>query len=125
MNVQDYFTSVERGLRSNSLVVHLEILLCIASDDFNGLLRCRAHFWDGSFLDIYEVVSTEPGYPLRIHYAYTYIREQLIFRYDNAPHHPEVETHPHHKHIGAAEFVMPSRPPTLSSVLAEIATYLQ
>jgi len=23
-----------------------------------------------------------------------------LLRYDNAPHHPEVETHPHHKHVG-------------------------
>lgn len=125
MNIQDYFASVERSLRSNPLIVRLENFLCIASNDFNGLLRCRAHFWDGSFLDIYETVSTEPGYPLRIHYAYTYIREHLVFRYDNAPHHPEVETYPHHKHIGPSEEVAPARPPTLSSVLAEIANYLR
>lgn len=125
MNIQDYFTSVERSLRSNPSIVHIENLLCIASNDLNGLLRCRAHFWDGSFLDIYEVVSTEPGYPLRIHYSYTYVREHLVFRYDNAPHHPEVETHPHHKHVGVAEEVLPSKPPTLSSVLTEILSYLR
>lgn len=53
-----------------------------------------------SYLDLDEVVSTELGYPVRVHYAYTYIREgQRVFRYDNAPHHPEIATHPHHKHI--------------------------
>ena len=33
-------------------------------------------------------------------YTYHYQDRQnnLIFRYDNAPHHPEVSTHPHHKH---------------------------
>jgi len=25
--------------------------------------------------------------------------DQLIFRYDNAPHHPEVVTFPDHKHL--------------------------
>jgi hypothetical protein len=33
--------------------------------------------------------------------------ESLIFRYDNAPHHPEVPTFPNHKHlpIGLVESV--------------------
>ena len=56
---------------------------------------CRVIFWDGTYLDVYEVVSTELGYPVRIHDAYTYIRDgQRFFRYDNAPHHPEKATHP-------------------------------
>lgn len=125
MNIGDYFTSIERSLRSNPLIIRVENFTCLASDDYNGLVRCRAHFWDGSFLDIYEVVTTEPGYPLRVHYAYTYVRDQLIFRYDNAPHHPEVETHPHHKHVGIAEKVVSAPPPTLSAVLAEIEAYLK
>ena len=39
----------------------------------NGLVRGRVFFWDDSFLDLYEVVSTELGYPVRISYAYTYL----------------------------------------------------
>jgi len=48
--------------------------------------------------------------------------DQLIFRYDNAPHHPEVATFPDHTHlpIGLAESV------TLYfvDVLAEIESYV-
>ena len=117
---------MERGLRQN---VHIgtveEPIVCLASDEYNGLIRCRVFFWDGSYLDIYEVVSTKAGYPVRVHYAYTYLRQgQRVFRYDNAPHHPEVPTHPHHKHIGPQDALAPSPQPTLGQVLAEVESWL-
>ena len=72
MTVDDYFASLERRLRQSLLVSHLqEPFVCLASDDYNGIVRGRVFFWDESFLDIYEVVSTELGYPVRIEYAYT------------------------------------------------------
>jgi len=124
--ISDYLASVEHSLQRNARVSHIgEPLICLASDDYNGVLRCRVFFWDGSYLDLYEVVSTELGYPIRVHYAYTYIREgQRAFRYDNAPHHPEIATHPHHKHIGPSDRVAPSDQPTLSLILAEIEASL-
>jgi hypothetical protein len=105
--VDDYFANIERGLRQNVRIGKIEEpITCLASDDYNGLVRCRVIFWDSSYLDLYEVVSTELGYPIRVHYAYTYIREgQRVFRYDNAPHHPEIVTHPHHKHIGPTDYL--------------------
>ena len=70
MNIDDYFAAVERGLRQNVRIGKVdEPITCLASDDCNGLLRCRVVFWDDSFLDIYEVVSTELGYPVRLSYA--------------------------------------------------------
>ena len=126
MTIDDYFSALERRLRQNVQTGRVEDgIICLASDDFNGLIRCRVLFWDDSFLDIYEVVSTELGYPIRLHYAYAYIREdKRVFRYDNAPHHPEIVTHPHHKHIGEADRLAPSEPPTLSQILAEVETWL-
>ena len=44
----------------------------------------------------------------------------IVFRYDNAPHHPDVATHPHHKHIGPLDRLAPADAPTLGQVLAEI-----
>ena len=46
----------------------------------------------------------------------------MIFRYDNAPHHPEVTTHPHHKHTATG--VEAATPPDLSDVLREIDAHL-
>jgi len=126
VTIDDYFAAMERGLRQNVQVGRVEEpIICLAADDYNGLIRCRVFFWDGSYLDIYEVVSTELGYPVRVHYSYTYLREgQRVFRYDNAPHHPEIVTHPHHKHVGAADRLAPADQPSLSQVLAEIESWL-
>lgn len=126
MTIYDYFSSIERGLADNVNIGFVEQpITCLVSDDHNGLLKCRIHFWDESYLDIYEVVNTEQGYPRRVHYAYTYLREeQRVFRYDNAPHHPSVETHPHHKHLGPTDEVASSEQPTLSEVLTEVEGYL-
>jgi hypothetical protein len=124
--IDDYFAAMERGLRQKVQVGSVkEPITCLASDDYNGLICCRVFFWDGSFLDLYEVVSTELGYPVRVHYAYTYIREgERVFRYDNAPHHPDIATHPHHKHIGAEDRVAPADQPSLSQVLDEVESWL-
>jgi hypothetical protein len=108
VTIDDYFAAMERGLRQNLRIGKVEEPIgCLASDDYNGLIQCRVFFWDGSYLSIYEVVSIELGYPVRVHYAYTYLREgQRVFRYDNAPHHPEIITY--HKHIGAIEQLAPA-----------------
>jgi hypothetical protein len=72
VKIEDYFTSIERGLLQNPRISKIvEPISLLTSDDYNGLIRCRAYFWDDSFLDIYEVVSTELGYPVRINNAYT------------------------------------------------------
>lgn len=126
MTIDEYFSTMERGLRQNPLVSHIQNPFdCLASDDYNGLVRVRIFFWDDSFLDIYEVATTELGYPVRVHYAYTYLRNgQRVFRYDNAPHHPEIVTFPHHKHIGPDDRLAPSDQPGLGQVLTEIAGWL-
>jgi hypothetical protein len=126
MIIDDYFSSLERSLSQHASAGKIEeTFACLASDDYNGLVRCRLSFWDGSYLDIYEVVSTELGYPVRVHYSYTYIRQgQRVFRYDDAPHHPEIITHPHHKHVGPTDRLMPADQPSLHSVLAEVQGWL-
>ena len=96
----------------------------LASDDFNGILRCRVHFRDGTFLSIHETVSTELGYPVRIVYSYSFIRnDKCVFRYDNAPHHPDIITFPHHKHIGEDKNA-PTDQPSVNQILDEIEKYL-
>lgn len=54
-------------------------------------------------------------------YRYQYMDEKLllIFRYDNAPHHREVKSFPHHKHV--SNKVTDSKEPGLNDILLEIA----
>lgn len=124
MNIADYFSSIERSLEQYASIATIEIIEVLASDDYNGILRCRIHFWDGSFLNIHETVSTELGYPIRVVYAYSYIRaDQCVFRYDNAPHHPDIITFPHHKHNGENR-IAPADQPAITQVLSEVERYL-
>ena len=57
-------------------------------------------------------------------YSYTLLAgDKPILRYDNAPHHPEVETHPHHKHV--MDRVEPLHNPDIESFLEEAKTVIE
>ena len=126
MNIQDYFESFERGIRENRKVGRLERpIIFLAFTETLGTLRCDFVLWNGSELTINESIDTTAGYPDKTDYSYHYVREgQNIFRYDSAPHYPEIATFPHHKHMGAREEPVSAAPPTLSAVFAEIEEYL-
>ena len=51
------------------------------------------------------------------------VQDLEISRWDNAPHHPAISTHPYHKHEG--ERIDPSIRVSIEDVLAELATRLQ
>jgi hypothetical protein len=95
--------------------IHLERL---AEDQ--GLIVADLRFFDGSMLSFDERVHVERGRVVKIKYRYHYQRADgtLIFRYDNAPHHPEVSTFPDHIHIEGS--VEATEPPDLSNVLRRI-----
>jgi len=82
--------------------------------------HARLRFWDGSLLEVEEALTTDRHLIIKVYYAYHCQRADgsLVLRYDNAPHHPELPTHPHHKHIG--ERVIAAEAPDLSQVLREI-----
>jgi Family of unknown function (DUF6516) len=47
----------------------------------------------------------------------------MLLRWDNAPHHPEIPTHPHHRHDG--ERIDPAARVSIEEVLAKLAARLQ
>lgn len=65
--------------------------------------KTRVMFKDGSYLDIWFSDSGR--------YSFNWERRHLdgkVFRFDNAPHHPEVKTFPHHLHKGTEEEIAES-----------------
>ncbi len=53
MKIEEYFSSLERSLSQNIRIGSPEYpITCLASDDYNGLVRCRVFFWDESYLDL-------------------------------------------------------------------------
>jgi len=84
----------------------------------------RLRFWDRSLLHVEEALVTRRLGIFKIRYSYHYQRADgtLVFRYDNAPHHPELPDFPYHVHIG--DRVEPAEPPDLHDVLREIDGHL-
>jgi hypothetical protein len=93
-----------------------------------ALIVGRIRFWDDSLLHFREELVERSVATVKTDYAYHYQTADgaLLFRYDNSPHYPEIETFPHHKHVGtgASELITPARPPDLIAVLREIETML-
>ena len=85
------------------------------------ILRGTLVFIDGSTLHFLEYISIQGDRLERIVYRFHYATRdnKLVFRYDNAPHHPELETFPHHKHLASGR-VVPSKEKSLVDVLEEI-----
>ncbi len=77
---------------------------------------------DSSILEIalFVTESRETLYidKYRMHYMNSV--GQVLFRYDNAPHHPNIDSHPHHKHTSAK--ISASNVPSIEDILNEISS---
>jgi len=86
-----------------------------------GRVAGHLRFHDGSLLAFEEILEVRGVRQIiRIYYKYHYQRADgtRVFRFDNAPHHPEIPTFPDHIHI--EERVEAAEPPDLSDVLRKI-----
>ena len=64
-------------------------------------LRIRVRFQSGYMLELNEAVIGEADHLRHLGYRYHFqdTKNNMVFRYDNTPHFPELETYPHHKHL--------------------------
>ena len=77
---------------------------------------------DGSTLQFLELIDRKDDEIIRPKYRFHFMdsADKMIFRYDNAPHHPKITTYPHHKHIRDEEKVIQSKEIGVRDVLSEI-----
>lgn len=82
-------------------------------------LRIRLRFQSGGLLEINEAIIVENGALKTLGYRYHFQRagNELVFRYDNTPHFPDLPSFPHHKHLRDA--VVASSKPDLLDILQE------
>jgi len=123
-NIRDYLTQVRQAIESRPNL-NVERYFEQIFTDIRCNLRIRLRFADNSLLEISEAVTlTEETLNwLSYRYHYQTASGTLIFRYDNAPHHPELRTYPDHKHTTIA--VVASVHPTIEQVLREIQVILE
>jgi hypothetical protein len=117
--IEAYFTSV-RELLESVAQAHAERYEEQILSENRGNLRIRLRFADQALLEISEAVVFVAGEPQWLSYRYHYqgSSADLVFRYDNAPHHSEISTHPEHKHI--SNLVLASRHPSIEHVVQKV-----
>ena len=120
MEIEQYFLQFRRTFSASSTVLIEQITYELRDLD-EGYIRGDVTFIDGSRLHVREYIAFDERI-IRYTYVYQYMTSdnQLLFRYDNTEHHPNLSTFPHHKHEGSEDNVIASSAPTLAQVLAEI-----
>lgn len=101
------------AINAHKCVATLEILEFVDETDLM-YLKTKAVLIDGSILHIREVVTPNED---KYSYHWQSSEDRLLRRWDNAPHWPELETYPHHVHVGREDCVEPSRRVTIIDVL--------
>ena len=122
MLIDNYFAEI-RNILSNLPIIQRFELETETRTDTLGFIRGNIYFNDGSLLHIREFVDVEISID-RGKYTYQYMSKagDLIFRYDNAPHHQKLNlsTFPHHKHEHFEDNVVASDAPLLEEICQEI-----
>ena len=92
-----------------------------------GFIRIRATLSNSDVFEAFEFVVATPDTIETLTYRIHWQRHDghLKRRWDNAPHHREVSTFPHHVHVGSIAHVESSEPTTILKVLAFLESELQ
>jgi len=106
-------------LLTESEIIHNYELLNILQDEDFYYLKIKSHLTDGSILYI-KIYLSDAEY----NYSFHWQKEggELIIRWDNAPHHKEIKTCPHHMHT--LDNIKDSFSITLEDVLKKIEKQL-
>jgi len=105
----------------------LELLKSRRMTAFDGHIRVRMTLINGDLMEFSEYVQRLEGGIQVVTYSYhcTDSSGNLIVRWDNTPHFPDLDGFPHHKHIGCSETVQAGYPMTIFRVLDEIGACQQ
>lgn len=118
-----YLKRIERTV-NNLGDVHIELYREDRASFSDAVLRIRLRFQNQYLLEISEAVYIEDEKIAHRRYRYHFqdARNRLLFRYDNAPHFPDLDTFPHHKHLPDA--VIASKKPVVAEVIREARGFM-
>lgn len=116
--VSKYFAKIEKVISGFQDIINSRFVKKKAYNDTQGLISGEINFIDDSELAFMELKDTNQNIKKKYKYHYMNNEKEMVFRYDNAKHHPEVSTFPHHKHT--TKEIAESCEPELIDVLTEI-----
>ena len=122
--INKFIEDFEKNIDSNPIILSSNIQKYFGPDGNTTYLKSNVIFIDSSRLEIALFIKEVHGTVSIGKYRYQYMNNQqhIFFRYDNAPHHPEIPSHPHHKHI--ERLVVSTNPPSLKEILNEISAII-
>ncbi|AEA46526.1 toxin-antitoxin system TumE family protein [Archaeoglobus veneficus] len=114
--IEDYFEFLKKLALTSSVTKEIRVLREFCGTE-SGFIRFVVEFIDNSELHVFEHVDRNLR---KTDYSYHWQDKdrKLLLRWDNAPHHPEIETFPHHLHRGNK--VEPAEELTFAEALKKI-----
>ncbi|NLS77419.1 MAG: hypothetical protein GXY76_09200 [Chloroflexi bacterium] len=121
-NASEYLAHLKSLIILDPQVSHWTVVREEAQGD-GGLFRYRLALQDGGLLEMVERFRVVAGEVQVGMYAFHWqdANGALVRRWDNAAHHPEISTYPHHVHEGAEDHVLPHEPVSAERILALVA----
>ena len=120
--IDKYFSEIEGVLNNCEFIERYEISKQKINNSF-GTISGKVFFKSGilSFLEVVKI--SEQDEIKKKKYKYHFMRNDfsIVFRYDNMPHHPKVNTFPHHKHTQGS--ILDSQEPELILIIKEIKDF--
>jgi hypothetical protein len=122
-DASEYLVRIKAQIVAHTSVEHWEILREEAQGEM-GLIRYRLILRSGELLEVFERFQILRGRAEIEKYSYHWQDEKgnLKKRWDNAAHHPEVKTYPHHVHEGKEDKVKAHGPMSIKKVLSAVAS---
>lgn len=111
MTITEYLQELDETISSTPEVVQVDILRRSVLDtgmEIVAVYRYKLFMSDGSLLELTERLIEISGQLSRTKYRFHWQdgKGEIIKRWDNAPHHSEVESFPNHLHDGSESHVV-------------------
>jgi len=123
--IEKYMIDLDVLISASPSIVDIDIIRRDIRDtglEKTALFRYRIKLIDESLIEITERILEERGGLTTTKYRYHWQTGsgKLIKRWDNAPHHPEIDTFPDHLHDGSEENVKSFRKMNALDILTDI-----
>ena len=124
-SADDYVAWIKSVIALCPVVIHLSLIREETLTD-RGLWRYRLTLRDESLLELFEFFIIESDSINVVKYSFHWQTKEgrLIKRWDNAAHHPEIITYPHHVHDEIKNSVFPYTPVDVQAILGLISAQL-
>jgi len=116
--MNEYFLELKLSLLFSKIVKSFQVIKeRISEKDGHIRIKCTLNNDDVLEFSLYAVKLENITFLENYTFHWQLQNGELLYRWDNAPHHPEIRTHPYHVHIKEENNVKTSNPHELQNIL--------